>query len=363
MEKNKVLVAMSGGVDSTLAVYLLKKQGFDVSGVTMSIWGGEFNVSSGKKGGCYSPDEKYAISRANKLAKKLGIKHVTVDLKKEYKKNVLDYFCSEYLCGKTPNPCTVCNSKIKFGFLIDKAKKGGLKFDYFATGHYVRIAFDKKTGRFLLKKGKDALKDQSYFLWRLKQNRLKQLMFPLGNLTKKEVKNLACKIGLKQLAKQSESQDFIDRKYHEGLFVGKKIKSGYICDSKGKILAAHKGIIHYTIGQRKGLGIGGTKEPIYVTNILPKENKIIVGSKKDLFSKELIAGDLNWIAVEKLQKAVKIKAKIRLQHKEQECVVSPFNKGKVKVVFKKPQMAITPGQSVVFYKGTAVFGGGVIEKL
>lgn len=352
---------MSGGVDSTVSAYLIRQKGYDVTGITMAIWGGEFNAGCNAKGGCYSPDEACEIAKAKSIAKKIGFKHITVDLKKEYKKTVLDYFCKEYLCGRTPNPCTVCNSKIKFGFLPDKAKKLGLEFNYFATGHYARITKNTK-GRYLLKKGKDVSKDQSYFLWKLKQKQLAKVMFPLGELTKQEVKKIAKKIGFENLAESKESQDFMGGRDYSRLFRAEKIKPGYICDKKGNILAKHKGIIHYTIGQRRGLGVSGTKSPVYVTGILPHKNTVIIGTKKDLYCKTLIVKNLNWIAIDCLKKPMECKAKIRLQHKEANCKVSAHKNGRAKVVFKTPQTAVTPGQSIVFYKGITVIGGGVIEK-
>jgi tRNA-specific 2-thiouridylase len=361
MGKQKIAVGMSGGVDSTVAAYQLKQKGYEVTGVTMAVWGGEFDVGCSKKSGCYNPDETAEIAAIKRIAKKLGIKHITINLKKEYKKTVLDYFCKEYLCGKTPNPCMICNSKIKFGFLLDKAEKL-LGFDYFATGHYARVSKNCK-GRYLIKKGKDADKDQSYFLWRLKQTQLAKIMFPLGELTKNEVKKIAKKIGFGELALTDESQDFLGGKDYGRLFKDKKIKPGNICDKKGNILAKHKGIVYYTVGQRKGLGISGTKEPMYVTAILPRLNTVVVGSKKDLCSKELIAKDLNWITKSWLKKTLQCKAKIRFRHKEATCKILPPKNGQAKVIFDKPQMAITLGQSVVFYKGDTVLGGGIISPI
>lgn len=353
----KIVIAMSGGVDSTVGAYLLKQEGYRVTGVTMAIFSGDSSI--GKKNTCYNPDETDEIKNVKRIAKKLGIKHITIDLKKEYKKTVLDYFCREYLCGKTPNPCTICNSKIKFGSLMSKAEKL-LDFDYFATGHYARV-YKNRQGRYLLKKALDTTKDQSYFLWKLNQSQLAKIMFPLGELTKEKVKKIAKKIGFEKLANQSESQDFLCSGYYGRLFKNKKIDTGNICDKKGNILARHKGIIYYTIGQRKGLGISGTKKPLYVTAILPKSNTVIVGSKKDLYSKMLFAKNLNWIFESRHKKPLRCKAKIRFQHKKAYCKVLPVKNGRVKVAFDKPQIAITPGQSIVFYKGDIVLGGGVIE--
>jgi len=357
-KKQIVAVGMSGGVDSTMAAYLLKKQGFDVVGLTMKIWDGKLKMKPSKDG-CYGPKEKQSIADAQKAAKKIGISHYVVDLTNAYKKNVLDYFKKEYFCGRTPNPCVVCNSKIKFGELLNSAKASGIKFDKFATGHYARVGFGEKQNRYFLKKGIDELKDQSYFIYRLTQNQLKNIIFPLGEYRKSEIKKIARKLGYKDLAEKQESQNFIESDNYGALFEN-KFKKGNIVNVSGNILGKHKGIIFYTVGQRKGLNIGGLKEPLYVVNINAKKNEIVVGSKKLLFSQKLFAKNLNWNIDYKIGEKIKCQAKIRFGSPAVDCVVKTQNKNKTEVEFKNPQFAITPGQSIVFYNKETLLGGGII---
>jgi tRNA-specific 2-thiouridylase len=305
-----VAVGMSGGVDSTMAALLLKQQGYKVIGLTMKLWDNSFKFKSNIDA-CFSPNETKNIKELKLICKKLGIKHYVVDVAKDYKQNVLKYFTNEYLTGKTPNPCIFCNQKIKFGALLELARKSNIKFDYFATGHYVKINFDKKTNRFILKKGKDKTKDQSYFLYRLNQDQLSQLIFPLGNYKKKEIKKLAIQAGFSNLAKKSESQDFIGCGDHQVLFNKNKIKTGDIVDTRGKIIGKHNGIINYTIGQRKGVSGGGTKIPQYVIKINAKKNQITVGPRDLLFKKKLIAMAPNWVSINEPKNKISALAKIR----------------------------------------------------
>jgi len=358
MSKGKVIVGMSGGVDSSVAAALLKEEGYEVTGVTMKIWDGGTIPKAGAHHACYGPGEEEDIKDAQKVAEILGIPFHIVDLKQEYKTDVLDYFFNEYLSGRTPNPCVVCNRKVKFNALVERARANGIKFDYFATGHYAQLEYSKKWNRYLLKKAKDLNKDQSYFLYSLSQGQLGQTLFPLGDYTKEEVRKIARDSGL-GINNKPESQDFITGDY-SFLFKG-AIRSGPILNKQGKILGEHKGIPFYTIGQRKGLGISA-RERLYVVSIEPKRNAIMVGTKDDLLEDELIASNLNWIAIEKLEKPIKVKAKIRYLHREAEAEIIPMDKEKIYVKFREPQMAITPGQSVVFYDGDIVVGGGVIER-
>ena len=356
MSKDKVIVGMSGGVDSSVAAALLKEEGFEVIGVTMKIWGGETIGKEGVHHACYGPGEIEDIEDAQKVAEILRIPFYTVDLKQEYKTDVLDYFFNEYLSGKTPNPCVVCNRKIKFNALVEKARTDGIKFDYFATGHYAQVEYNKTRDRYLLKKAIDLNKDQSYFLYSLSQEQLSHTIFPLGDYTKEEVRKIARDLGL-GINDKPESQNFIAGGYSS--FFKSAVQPGPILNKKGEILGMHRGIPFYTIGQRRGLGIS-SGERLYVTAIDPERNTIMLGRKEDVFGDELIATKLNWIAMEKLKP--KVKAKIRYLHKETEAEVVPLGEEKIRVKFREPQMAITPGQAVVFYDGDIVVGGGVIEK-
>jgi tRNA-specific 2-thiouridylase len=355
-----VAVGMSGGVDSSLAAALLKKEGYNVIGITMEIYGGE-DINQNIKGhACYGPGEEEDIRIAKVVSDFLSIKHYTLNLKNEYKKEVLEYFTSEYLSGRTPNPCTRCNPLMKFGFMLDKARKTGIPFDLFATGHYARICCIDENKTYVLKKAADTKKDQSYFLYGLKPSLLPSILFPLGDLTKEEVRNHAEQIELPVYSRR-ESQDFIEGGDYSGLFDKKQIRPGPIVDISGKHIGTHTGIVNYTIGQRKGLGIAH-KEPLYVIRIDPKNNTIEVGPKNYLFSDTLIAGQINFLSSDRPQSPVRIKAKIRQNHTEEAALLIPLDDDKIKVIFDSPQLSITPGQSVVFYDGDTLIGGGIIEQ-
>lgn len=357
MKKNKVLVGLSGGVDSAVSALLLKNQGYEVVGVFMKIFDEKDMVflKTKRKSGCYGPEEK-DIEDVDRICKKIDIKYHIIDLRNEYKNIVLNYFKEEYKKGRTPNPCIICNRFIKFDLLIKKAFQSGIEFDFFATGHYAKIDYDKKRNRYILKKGKDFQKDQSYFLFLLTQEQLSKVIFPLGDFTKEEVKEMAKKFELPIYGKE-ESQDFITG---DRFFIFENgVKEGKIFDTKGNFLGYHKGIIFYTIGQRKGIGISKGK-PIYVVRIDGKENRIIVGEEKELYKNRIIAENVNFISIEKLQGQLKVEAKIRYKHIPSEAFIRPINGNKVEVIFKEPQRAPTPGQAVVFYKGDEVVGGGFI---
>ena len=353
----RVVVAMSGGVDSSVAAALLKEQGYQITGVTMKIWDGEALPKGGTRHGCYGPGEVEDIEDAQKVAQILGIPLYVLDLRQEYKAEVLDYFSNEYLSGRTPNPCLRCNHKIKFDALLTKTRDSGIEFDYFATGHYALAEYNKSKHCYLLKKARDLSKDQSYFISSLSQEQLGGSLFPLGNYTKEEVKKMASDFGL-GVDNKPESQDFIAGGYPSLL---EAAQPGPILDKEGNMLGEHRGIPFYTIGQRKGLGISA-KEPLYVTDIDPQKNAIIVGSREEVYRDELIASGLNWIAIEELKRPTKVKARIRHTGEEAEATVTPLGEDKVYVKFKEPQMAITPGQAVVFYRGDVVVGGGTIER-
>jgi len=354
----KVAVGLSGGVDSSVAAALLKENEYDAVGITMEIFDGHEAAKQSERHACYGPGEKEDIEAAASVCKKLRIPFHVIDLRKEYKNYVIDYFKKEYLAGKTPNPCVVCNHRLKFGFLLEKAREAGVEFDFFATGHYAQIL--KSRGRFLLKKAVHLLKDQSYFLYTLTPGQLSCTLFPLGVYTKQQVREMAKSIGL-ETANRPESQDFIADAGYASLFSKQEVKEGDIVDEKGNILGKHQGIIYYTVGQRRGLGIASDR-PLYVVEIDSKNNSIVVGNKDKIFSLGLIMTNLNLIAIEKLDRPHKIKAKIRLKHKEAEATVFPHENDKAIVVFDEPQVSVAPGQSAVLYSGDTVFGGGVIEQ-
>lgn len=353
-------MAMSGGVDSSLAAGLLLKKGYDVIGVTFRMWPREECGANFARTCC----NLEAVTRARAVAGDLGIPYYVFDFSGEFKAKVIDYFCREYLKGYTPNPCVICNEKIKFGLLHKKALSLGARL--IATGHYAGKNFDKKTGRFLLKKGLDPEKDQSYFLFSLSQDQLKYSEFPLADYTKARVRAVAKRFKLKTYNTIS-SQDvcFVqDLDYAE--YIKKKtkvvIKKGDIVDKEGKILGSHKGIPYYTIGQRRGLGLAYS-EPLYVTAIDRPRNRVIVGVKRDVLKKSLFAHRLNWIAVKGIGKDLRVKAKIRYNHKAQGATVSSAGRDLVRVDFDVPQEAPTPGQAVVFYDKDIVVGGGWIKKV
>jgi tRNA-specific 2-thiouridylase len=361
----KILIGLSGGVDSAVAAYLLKKQGHDITGAMMSIW--DNSVPAPKTKGadaCFGPEEE-DIETVKKIAGFLKIPVEIIDCREEYKRVVLDNFKNEYKQGRTPNPCVWCNAYIKFGVLPEAAKRAGISFDKFATGHYAGITFNEDLKMCQLQRPKDKNKDQTYFLYRLPQKMLSQTVFPLGSYTKEEVRKIAKEINL-PVAEKPDSQDFYCGDYNDILRF--KTNPGDIIDKNGKVLGKHDGIWNYTIGKRKGLGLpGGSKEPLYVTNILAKQNVIMVGEKKDLYSSELIARKAAWGSIPAPQKPMKVFAKIRQQHSAAEADIMPLENagGKissdVRVIFKEPQMAVTSGQSVVFYQDDIVLGGGIID--
>jgi tRNA-specific 2-thiouridylase len=338
-------------VDSSVAAALLKQDGHEVIGATLLL----YTPSDTKQ----TPE---AVRDASEAAAKLGIPHHVIDLRDIFARDIISYFCDEYSQGRTPNPCVRCNERIKFGALREKAQELGA--DFLATGHYARIETDKATSKRLLKKWKDPLKDQSYFLYRLTQEQLNFSIFPLGSLAKKEVRQIAKDTGLPTSAR-TESQEicFIPGDDYAA-FLDKFISAdspGPIIDNEENILGRHRGIRYFTVGQRRGLGITAP-EPLYVTAIAPEKNAVVVGSKEQTYTETLVADDLNWISGNPPSFPLNIKARIRYRHPEVEATVTPLDDTSVNVKFYAPQMAAAPGQSVVFYDGDTVIGGGTISK-
>ncbi|MCM8779059.1 MAG: tRNA 2-thiouridine(34) synthase MnmA [Candidatus Omnitrophica bacterium] len=351
----RVLVAMSGGVDSAVSAYLLKDDGYEIIGATIKFWSKEICGFDTPRACC----NLKSIEDCRLIAERIKIPYYVFNLEKEFKKEVIDYFIEEYLRGHTPNPCIVCNEKIKWGYFLKKAKEIGA--DFIATGHYAQVVYSKEEKRFLLKEASDKEKDQSYVLFSLNQNLLAQTIFPLGNYKKSAVRNLAKRIGLPVYDKR-ESQDicFIpgrDKKEFFKKFIP-EIKPGPILNKEGKVLGEHKGIVFYTLGQREGLGISGQK-PLYVIKIDAQNNALIVGDKKEAMSQRLEAKNLNWI-VDKPEGELNLEVRIRYRHPKSPAVVISQKDNSVEVVFQTPQFAVTPGQAVVFYKDDLVLGGGWI---
>jgi tRNA-specific 2-thiouridylase len=355
----KAIVGLSGGVDSAATALLLKQQGWDVLGITMSIWDESLPLppAGTHNNACLGPEEE-DLKTIAKIAESLGIPSRVVNCAQEYKKVVLGNFKEEYKHGRTPNPCIWCNSYVKFGALPEAARRAGIQFDKFATGHYAIINFNERSGRYELKKAKDKEKDQTYFLYRLSQRQLAQTLFPLGGYTKAEVRRLAAKDNL-PVADKPDSQDFYCGDYNDILKFSPK--PGNIVNKEGKIVGAHEGIWNYTIGKRKGLTGGGTGKPMYVIKILPDKNEIIVGFKEDLYLKSLTAGQVNWVSIPEPAQEIRAEVKIRRQHKEAPAVIKILPGGRVQITFDEPQISVTAGQSAVFYDGNTVLGGGIID--
>ncbi len=360
MDKKKVIIGMSGGVDSSVAAALLLEQGYEVIGVTMKIWPESLGEEKAVEGGCCSLS---AVDDARRVANQLGIPYYVMNFQDVFEKTVIDYFVDEYQKGRTPNPCIACNKFVKFDALLKKAVAMGV--DYVATGHYAKVKYDQALDRVLLMKSVTVAKDQTYALYNLTQEQLKHILMPLGDYTKDETRKMAIELGL-GVASKPDSQEicFVEDNNYAGFIqsrTGQKGEKGFFVDTEGNVLGEHKGIIHYTIGQRKGLGIAFGK-PMYVISIDVENNRVILGESGKEYSDGLIAFNSNFIPFEKLDKEMKVGAKIRYSAKEAEAIIRPYEDDKLKVEFKVPQRAITPGQAIVFYDGDVVVGGGTIEK-
>lgn len=358
--RGKVLVAMSGGVDSSVAAAVLKEQGYDVVGVTMrfgSYGGGELPIDA--RPTCCTLE---GVEDARRVASQLGIPHYVLNFEEIFEEEIVRYFCEEYSRGRTPNPCIICNERLKFGKLLRIAL--GLGADYVATGHYARVEFDEQTGRYLLKKGIDPEKDQSYALFSLGQDQLRHILLPLGHLRKSEVRRIAEKLGLKT-ARKAESQDlcFIPDGDHIRFLrerLGERIKPGPIITTDGRVVGEHPGIQFFTVGQRKGLRVA-LGRPMYVVRIDPERNALIIGTREELMVKEFTVSGLNLISVPSIERPMRVTIKVRYRDPGRPGWVEQIDEGRARVIYDEPHGAVTPGQAAVFYDGDVVVGGGWID--
>ena len=358
-KKTKVVIGLSGGIDSAMAASILLREGYEVVGITMTLNDNESNTETPISSGCLGANWHESAESAKKVCQQLNIEHYLVDLSRNFNEIVLSDFKATYLKGETPNPCVICNKRIKFDLLPQRARELDIDFDYFATGHYARII--RMNGLVYLAKGVDATKDQSYFLSGVDRSILPKLMFPLGEYHKKDVKKMAESLGFTDLSRKKESQDFSDVKDYDKVFISSDVHEGDIVDLEGKLLGRHKGLVYYTIGQRKGLDISGLPEPYYVLQIDQPKNRVIVGLKEQLYSSILFTNNINWLYDIDERHEFKIDAKIRFQHAPARCSLKRVTESRYRVDFIEPQMAVTPGQTIAFYHNDILLGGGIIE--
>lgn len=354
---NKVVIGMSGGVDSSVAAYLLKEQGYDTVGVTMQIWQDEATEIIEENGGCCGLS---AVDDARRVANDIGIPYYVMNFKKEFQENVIDYFIEDYLHGRTPNPCIACNRYVKWEALLKRSMDIGA--DYIATGHYARVV-KLDNGRYALKKSATLAKDQTYALYNLSQYQLAHTLMPVGEYNKDEIREIATKINLK-VANKPDSQDicFVADGDYAGFVeksIDKEIKPGNFVDMAGNVIGKHKGIIHYTIGQRKGLNLA-MGHPVFVVDIRPDTNEVVIGENSDVFSQGLVANKVNFMPFDKLKDTMEVTAKVRYSHPGSPCKIKMIDEDTVECIFEEKQRAVTPGQAVVFYDGDLVVGGATI---
>ena len=360
MENKRVLVGMSGGVDSSVCAMLLRDAGFDVAGATLHLFDNEdIGLPAGRA--CCSLED---VEDARQVAAKIGVPFSVYNFKEDFSRCVIDRFAAEYASGRTPNPCIDCNRTIKFAKLLERADMLG--FGHIATGHYAGVAFDEKRGRYVLKKGKDKRKDQSYVLYPLTQEQLSRLFLPLGEYEKSAVRAMAAARGLINSGKP-DSQDICfvpDGDYASFLKRrGVAMEPGNFVDEKGRVLGRHRGLAAYTAGQRKGLGIGGSDFPLYVLRKDEKRNAVVLGPEEALYSSELVAENVNWVSAAEPSSPFRVTAKTRYSQSEAPATAYPLGGGRVRVVFDNPQRALTRGQSAVLYDGDELVAGGVIAEI
>ena len=367
----KIAVAMSGGVDSSAAAAILNEQGHELVGFTMQLWNQRRGINVDENGEalpsrCCSLDDVYD---ARRVAEELGFPFYVLNLEKDFERDVVEPFVASYLDGETPIPCVSCNSRLKFASLDRLAASLGC--DKVATGHYARVEYDDASGRYRLMRGLNLQKDQSYFLWELTQDQLARALFPLGEMTKPQVRDVAREHDL-AVAEKSESQEicfvpdgnysgFIDRYLEATGAAGRSPGKGEVVSAAGEIIGSHSGIHRYTIGQRRGLGIAAA-QPLYVIGIDAPNNRVVVGQESELLRSSFVAGGVNWVALDKPQAEVRAEVRVRYRHTPAAATISPIDGNRARVTFDQPQRAITPGQATVFYRGNEVVGGGWIVK-